>query len=106
MKELELMMVRNGKTPPSFIPNNLNARFAMKHGKLPSNMLPKDLNARFAMKHGKVPSNMLPKDLNARFAMKHGKLPDHMLIERGLKIKDLPLRQRMQMMESLNHPPR
>ena len=80
------MMVRNGKTPPSFIPNNLNARFAMKHGKLPS--------------------NMLPKDLNARFAMKHGKLPDHMLIERGLKIKDLPLRQRMQMMESLNHPPR
>ena len=91
MKELELMMVRNGKTPPSFIPNNLNARFALKHGKLPSNMLPKDLNARFAGKHGKLPSNMLPKDLNARFAGKHGKLPDNMLprnLESRLNIKD------------------
>ena len=78
MIELEMMMVNNGKTPPSFS-NNLNVRFAAKHGKLPSNMLSKDLNTRFAAQHGKLPSNMLSKDSNTRFAAQHGKLPSNML---------------------------
>ena len=86
MIELEMMMVNNGKTPPSFFSNNLNVRFAAKHGKLPSNMLSKDLNMRFAMKHGKLPDNMLPRNLESRLNIKD---PE------GQILKDMNLQQRL-----------